>query len=118
MSYIYLASPYSDPSPAVREERFFATERATAWLLRERIWVYSPIVHCHALALRYGLPTDAGFWQEYNFAMLRGAAALWLLKLSGWENSIGMRSEIAFAGREGIPVQEFLRGSVAEGNLV
>ncbi|MCP5014648.1 MAG: DUF1937 family protein, partial [Ketobacter sp.] len=47
---IYLAQPYTDPNPDVREHRFNLGERYTAELLQNGQWVYSPIVHCHELA--------------------------------------------------------------------
>lgn len=40
---IYLASPYSHPAPAVRQERYEAACAATATLTREGHPVFSPI---------------------------------------------------------------------------
>lgn len=105
MSYVYLASPYSDLSPRVREERFYAAMRATAWLLMQRIWVYSPIVHCHELAIRCSLRFDAEYWQEYNEAMLISANKLFVLGIDGWDKSKGVTGERAFAGLKNIPAQ-------------
>ena len=45
--YTYLASPYSSPSANIMQTRYEEARRATAFLLRERSWIYSPIVHCH-----------------------------------------------------------------------
>jgi len=97
MSYAYLASPYSDPSLQVREERFYAAMRATAWLLMQRIWVYSPIVHCHELAARYGLRFDAEYWKEYNEAMLKEATKFFILCIDGWDLSKEVTAERHFA---------------------
>ena len=107
MSYIYLASPYSHPVAAVRLRRYFAARDATAWMLRRRLWVYSPIVHCHDLALVHELPTDSLFWQEYNYVMLEGAEMLYILTLPRFAESVGIAGERRFAERKGIPVVEF-----------
>jgi hypothetical protein len=66
---VYLASPYSHPDPAVREQRFHAACRATAALLRAGCVVFSPIVHSHAL-VAHGVPTDWAFWQHADRRIL------------------------------------------------
>ena len=106
MSYRYLASPYSHPSDIVRDLRFRAVELALADTLQNRIWTYSPIVHCHSLALRYGLPRHFGYWREYNEAMLEPAACLVVLQLPGCADSIGVASETAFAHKNNISVMD------------
>ena len=102
----YLASPYSDSDPAVMEQRFLMTEQALNFLLRRKIWTYSPIVHCHALALKYNLPKDAAYWRDFDRTMIRASSGLILLKLAGWEISKGMAEEIAYAEELGLPIEE------------
>lgn len=104
MAYIYLASPYSDPDPHIRKRRHLAAEAAVHWLLSRHIWVYSPIVHCHFLAEGYELPKGIDFWRPYSFAMLRPAAALWVLRIPGHETSAGVKDETHFATIYGIPL--------------
>ncbi len=77
---------------------------ATSWLLRLRHWVYSPIVHCHWLAVYHGLRTDFEFWRDYNYAMLESAHTLYLLDIDGWKDSVGVGSEIEFARRNSKPI--------------
>lgn len=101
---IYVASPYSHPAPAVREGRFRAAQEYTAQLLRARSWCYSPIVHCHDLAVRFKLPFTADFWEDYNFHMLERSDSLHVLKLPGWEDSRGVQAEIRhWAAMGGLP---------------
>lgn len=104
MAYIYLASPYNDPDPAIREHRYQAVAKATVWLLLQRRWVYSPIVHCHDLSIKYNLPTDANYWRTYNVAMLEEASELMILKLPGWDTSAGVHAEKSLAHHLGLPV--------------
>lgn len=97
MGYIYLASPYSHPDENVRHERYIAARNATATMLRQELFVYSPIVHCHDLVKSEAMPTDFPFWRDYNFAMLRPADALWVLCIPGWQESKGVMWERVFA---------------------
>lgn len=102
--YDYIGSPYSHPEPLVREERFIRTSFYLMQCLRDCQWAYSPIVHCHDMAKTWDLPKDANFWREYNFAMLRGAKRLKVLRLDGWQQSIGLTDERAEAERLGLPI--------------
>jgi hypothetical protein len=95
--YIYVASPYSHPDPDIREKRFLAVRSYVGKMLKDGVPVFSPIVHCHQIALDFGLPTDASFWRNYAAAMLRNASYLHVLTLPGWEESIGVAYEIGLA---------------------
>ena len=104
MGYIYLASPYSHPDPEVREARYIAVRDATTWHLQRRLWVYSPIVHCHDLAKAGGLPTDFDFWQDYNRTMIFHADSLYVLVIAGWQQSKGVTKEILYAKELKLPI--------------
>ncbi len=93
---IYLASPYSHPDPAVREERYRAACRATASLLRAGLIVFSPIAHSHAL-VEHGLPTEWKFWEHIDRAYLERCDFLLVLMLEGWKASVGVQAEIGIA---------------------
>jgi hypothetical protein len=100
---IYLASPYTHSDPAVRKQRFQCVKTALFLLLRDRVWAYSPIVHCHELARENKLPTTHDFWLEYDFDFLRRCDALYTLILPGWEDSKGVAEERAVAHHVFIP---------------
>src|SRR5262245_1635750 len=108
MAFVYLASPYSHVAKHVMRERYIAAQAATAWLLARRIWTYSPIVHCHALAERYSLPTGADFWGEFSRAMLERSDELYILMLAGWRDSAGVRDEAGYANRLDLPIKFML----------
>jgi len=101
---IYLASPYSDPDPFVREERYLRTMKALTKLLAIHQWAYSPIVHLHELAKIGWLSPGALFWQSYNFHMLSRSTKLAILELPGWERSKGIAAEKREAERLGLPI--------------
>ena len=104
MSFVYLASPYTHHDLRIVEERAEAVADAVAGFLRKGKFVYSPIVHCHEIAKKYDMPKDFGFWKAYNFAMLSKASSLWVMRLPGWEASVGVCSEIEFAKSFGLPI--------------
>ena len=97
---IYLASPYSDPSPAVRQRRYEQVCEATAAMLRAGYMVYSPIVHSHPLT-EYGLPTEWAYWERLDTRMIAACDALWVLTLDGWSDSKGVMSEMRIAQQMG-----------------
>ena len=101
---IYLASPHYDPDEVVRELRYEQAMKATARLLCEGKWVYSPIVHYHEIARKHGLPNGFSFWKEYDEHMLGLAEAMYVLRLEGWNTSRGIASEIGFATKNQIPI--------------
>jgi nucleoside 2-deoxyribosyltransferase len=101
---IYLASPYSHPDPAIREQRFQAACRAAASLIRAGEPVFSPIAHSHPIAA-YGLPTDWAFWERDARLHLTASTEVVVLTLDGWRASVGVASEIAIARELGKPVR-------------
>ncbi len=93
---IYLASPYTDDDPAVREQRFDAACAAAAWLMRAGFIVYAPIAHSHPL-VRYGLPIEWEFWQAHDCEHMKRCDELLVLTLDGWKTSRGVQAEIDLA---------------------
>ena len=89
------------------EQRYIAASNALAWLLRQKLWAYSPIVHCHELAKMHSLPVDHLFWQEYDFYMISKCDKFVILRIDGYVQSKGVAAEKAEAERLFIPV-EFL----------
>jgi len=109
---IYLASPYSDPDPRVREERFHAACRAAAELMRAGKLVFSPIAHTHPI-VKYGLPKGWEFWQAYDREHLEACEEVLVLMLDGWMQSVGVLGEIRIAEELGKPVS-FISPQYAE----
>jgi uncharacterized protein DUF1937 len=107
MSFTYLASPYSHPTPLVRQERFNKVTRVAAKMMLHGEVVFSPIAHSHPIALAMGsadAPTDHRFWMEQDIPVLRHASKLVVLMLDGWRESKGVGQEIAFARQAMIPI--------------
>jgi hypothetical protein len=104
MKLTYLASPFSHESWTIRWQRFYAVCEVAASLLRQGVLVYSPIAHTYEMAEDHDLPTDWQFWERHCRAFLMASEQLIVLKLDGWEQSVGVAAEIKIAEEIGIPV--------------
>lgn len=103
--YTYLASPYSHNDPAIKEMRAATAKRVTAQLLNEGQLIYSPIASCHDMASEYAVPTDWQFWSRYDRVMIASAVRFIVLKLDGWETSVGVQAEIEIAKGFGLEIE-------------
>ena len=101
----YLATPYTHPSGHVRYRRFACATKVMADLMRAGELVYSPISMTHHAAVSHGLPHNFAFWSEHCRAVLSVCGKLIVLKLDGWEHSVGVAAEIAMAEEMGIPIE-------------
>ena len=99
---IYLGIPYSHKSRWVRWRRFRKANAIAARLFREGHHVFSPISHCHYLALKHDLPKGSKFWKEYNKCFLDWCEELHYIPLGNtWKTSRGLCAEIKYAERLG-----------------
>ena len=105
-TFIYVASPYTHPDPAVREQRYKQACWYVASLLQQRKYPYSPIVANHRFAQEFNLQHDALSWMSYNFALLSAASEMHVLQLDGWNQSVGVQAEIAYwrGAKQGLPL--------------
>lgn len=101
---IYLASPYSHPDPSVRVARFHAACKAAADLMVKGHVVFSPIAHSHPIAMAGDLPLGWEYWEAFDRQMLSICSGVFVLQLPGWEESKGLKAELALAEEMGIPV--------------
>lgn len=93
----YLACPYSDPDPIVRERRYLKVMEATSKLLISGKVVFTPILMTHELAIRSKLPYTSDFYDRFNYTFLSNCSKLIVLMLQGWEESIGIKKEVNWA---------------------
>lgn len=103
MSYIFLATPYTDSDRRVLEDREYLASEVAAKLLNRDQCVYSPITYGYALAQRFDLPHDYNFWLIFNDALLERASALYIIDTPGWQTSLGVRHEFDFAHQRKLP---------------
>jgi hypothetical protein len=93
---IYLASPYSDPDPAVREARFKSVCKVAARLIRAGYVVFCPIAHSHPLEVHGDLIGGWDFWALQDLPLLNVCNELHVAAFPGWEESEGVTAEIKY----------------------
>jgi len=93
---IYLASPYTAGSKKAQAERYEAACIVTAKLIKDGLFVFSPIVHSHHL-VKYGLDGDWEFWSDMDKIMIDKCDMMYVLMLNGWHESVGVDAEIHYA---------------------
>lgn len=94
-SFTYLATPYSR-YPYGLEAAYHEACRA-ANLLREtrRIRIFCPVAEFHKLANSLGIdPLDHEFWLAVCRPFMERAADLLLVKMAGWQDSLGVAKEV------------------------
>jgi nucleoside 2-deoxyribosyltransferase len=102
---IYLASPYSSPNASIRHQRWIDACRATAHLMRQGLFVFSPIAHSHSVEIHgFSEPQSGKFWMAQDLPWLERSDELCVLLLTGFLESTGVKQEIAFAGERGMPI--------------
>ena len=116
MTYWYLGSPYSKypgefgADPALQAAAKFdaahkAVCREAALLIKAGILIYSPIAHCHPIAIIGDIdPSDSKMWIKQQRPMMNVARGLIVLMLNGWMVSEGLMSEIAIFLAAGKPL--------------
>lgn len=105
MRFAYVAIPYSHDDPAVRAERMRLFWIACARLIERGEHIVSPMTLAPALEAAPDVPYDWQHWQHYSRMMLGVCGKLYVLKLPGWVDSIGVQGEIAEARRRGIEIE-------------
>lgn len=98
---IYLASPYSHENSGIMAGRYEVTKQFVAYCLRRDIALFSPIVYGHQFT-QYDMGTSAADWHFFNRHMMQACPAIWVLKLEGWQTSVGIRAEVSFFQARGI----------------
>jgi len=102
---IYIAAPYSHPEKSVVAYRVKIVCEYSAYLLRQRISCVSPITTGTGILTNATLPTDFEFWQYLSYDLLSICSKIHVLKLDGWNESIGVTGEINFAIQQLIDIE-------------
>jgi len=92
----YLATPYSK-YPSGIEQAFIDASKLAGLLMRAGMRVYSPIAHCHPIAIHASIdPMDHSIWLPFDRAMMQAADVLFVAHMDGWQESYGIAEEIKF----------------------
>ena len=101
---VYLAVPYSHKELDVRIKRFECSNVATAELMKDGHYVFSPISMSHPIAEQCSVPGDWNFWAKFDTAFISCCHKLFVLALDGWDKSTGVKAEIEIAKNMGIEI--------------
>lgn len=104
MNIAYLACPYSHHDPRMKAWRHQVANQVAFDLIKQGIFVYSPLTHNIPLN-QMGIHGNWQTWKAFDHAMLSRCDRLIVIKIDGWEESIGVTEEIAFAKENNIPVE-------------
>lgn len=100
-SLVYVASPYSHPEAAVRQQRYEDVRKCTLDIMHRGAHAFSPILYGHnCLPELNHWKNDE--WLAFDFALLGRCDMLVVLMLPGWDTSHGVQAEMAFAKEKGI----------------
>lgn len=100
----YLATPYTNYPDGI-EIAFREASRLCAELLKADVAAYSPIAHCHPLAIHGDMDAlDRDFWLGYQRKMMARCDALIVATMASWERSIGIQYEVQFFTSAGRPI--------------
>ena len=110
----YIASPFSDEDPAVQRSRWDAIRGVVVGMIKkyssENVVPFSPVLY--TVALQDFCEPPQG-WYRFDLYFLDKCDVLKVVQLPGWEKSLGIQLEIAYALGKGIPIdyvdpQEYL----------
>jgi hypothetical protein len=94
-NYVYLASPYTHKDPKVREVRYKQVYQCYKHLLQIGLSVHCPIASSHEVDKDLGRLPPA-HWYHIDLPLMQRASALFVLKLEGWQDSVGVVEEITY----------------------
>lgn len=102
----YLASPYTHEDPFIKEARFNIICNVAARLMRVyNFHLFVPIAMSHPIQLIGGCAGSWAYWEEYDKLILARCDELLVVTMDGWESSIGVIAEIAYAKQNNLPVR-------------
>jgi hypothetical protein len=102
---IYIGSPYSHPDKDIRIKRFELVSKFAAELVSQGHIAISPITYGHVLLDYKNMPTDFEFWNNFCIGLLKKSDYLYVLKIDGCNESIGLKEEIKFAKENNIKIK-------------
>lgn len=101
---LYLAQPYTHRDVQTQRERYHCALQANTYYVLQKQICFSPIIHYHDTAFKFNLPTDFAFWKEVCKKHQRLCNKFIIYQLEGWEDSVGLKAERAWAERWGMDI--------------
>ena len=102
---VFISSPYTHSSEEVMWKRFELTSKIVAKIVSTGVVAISPVIYGHTLSQYEEMPLDWEFWKNYCESFLIKSDKVLVLMIDGWLESTGVKAEIEFANKNGIPVE-------------
>ena len=101
----YIASPYTHDNPEVVAERTKQVRLCVEELVKRPSFhaPFSPVLYTTELQ-SFGMEEPARGWYQFCLSFLNQSNCMIVLMLDGWEDSVGVGLEIAFAQAKEIPI--------------
>lgn len=100
---IYLASPLTDPNPNIMLGRYYAVVRAAAFIKSKGFSTFCPVAHGYTFTkFDNKIQHTWATWKTEDAAILSVCRMFIVLKLPGWDESIGLKAEWALAEKMGL----------------
>ena len=115
-AFVYLAVPYTHSEDDVKNFRFLVVTALSAKLFERDIFNFSPITHSHPISAVSSAGTSWATWEAFDKFMISLCDQIWVLKIPGWKESVGVTAEIAYALEENKPV--FYLGADLRGDIL
>ena len=94
---VFIVSPYTDDDYDVINRRALEADTYVSELTRQGKVCYSAISAMHHLLYIAELPGTWDYWRMHCDRMMHDADEVHVLCLDGWEETVGMKNEIAIA---------------------
>lgn len=102
--YFYLASPYSRYEGGLDCAAAVAS-RYAGRLIQLGLPIFCPVSHSHGISEESGIPhCDHETWMPLDRCFIEHAAGLIVLKMHGWDVSVGVQQEIEWFTAAGKPI--------------
>lgn len=99
----YLASPRAHKNPEIVQQRVVQAQEYTYYALLMGQHVFSPIAHSWQIS-DAGCMNTWNDWEPFDIDMLSRCDSLLVLRLPGWDESVGVRAEIEYATSVGMSI--------------
>lgn len=94
-----MGAPYTHKEDGVKIDRYERVTKAAAHLIENELVVFSPLTMTHPIdVIMAGENATLGsdYWVSFDEAFMQHCAGMVVLKLPGWDESSGVKREIAF----------------------
>lgn len=115
---IYLACPYTHDDPYIKACRAYVAVKVGAALTNLGYHIWNPIGESERYAEEVIEPVKGNweYWKEHDLMQLDNCTELLVIPLMGWQESVGVQAEIAYAKENNIPIRYISLRSLLDTN--